>query len=163
MTNTFLPPWIRTWYLINLFILIPDWAFIMLRPRSLEGGDLAWMFPLFHIYARVDALFVLYELKIVKYIYSLGGFDILLCMYLYAMFRANASKPSFAIVAICRAVFTTTKTLLYLMYSFDYIVPAWRIPVYLMNGQWLIVPLCVLWQVSDRLIAALKDPTSKES
>lgn len=121
------------------------------------------MFPLFNIYARVDALFVQYELKIVKYIYILGGFDILLCMYLYAMFHANTSQPSFALLAICRAVFVSTKTVLYLMYSFDYIVPAWRIPVYIMNVQWFIVPVFVLWQVSDRLIAAVKGSNSKES
>lgn len=146
-----------------MFILIPDWLFIMLRPRSLAGGDLAWMFPMFNLYAQVDELFVLYELKVVKYIYMLGGFDILFCIYLFASFIANESKPSFAVLAIYRAVFVFTKTLIYLMYSYDYIVPAWRIPVLFINGQFCIFPLLVLWHVSNRLIAAAKDSNSKQA
>lgn len=149
-----MPSWIRTWYLVNLFVLIPDWMYIMLRPRSLEGGDLAYLFRILNIYARVDKLFSDYKNKFVHYIYLLGTFDIAICFYLWASFQRNAATPAFAIACICREVFVSTKTALYLLYSFDFIAPRWRVPVYLMNSLFVLLPAVIVWQVSRAILDA---------
>lgn len=158
----FVPSWVRTWYLINLLILTPDWTYIKLRPRSQDGGDLAWLFPLFNIYARADSLFR-DEDRAVECIYSISAIDLLIVLFLFVSFRANAQKPWYAILAIVRAVFVATKTLLYGLYSVPYITPKWRLPIFLMNGQWFVVPCIVICIVSHRIVQALDSTTIKKT
>lgn len=74
----------------------------MLRPGSLEDGDLAFLFRQFHVYARVDKLFRDYGDRTVKYIYYIGGWNILACGYFFAFFRLD--HPWFAIACICRSI-----------------------------------------------------------
>lgn len=151
----FLPDWVLTWYWANIFILIPDWLFIMLRPHSLSGGKLARFFTIFNIYAKVDLLFAQYKNKIVFYIYILGFFDILLVMFLISGFETRSSDPYFALIALCREVFVFTKTMVYLMYSYDFILPRWRIPVYIMNAQWALIPVLVVNALFKSITATL--------
>lgn len=157
------PQWVWTWYLINVFVLIPDWLFIMLRPRSLTGGDLAWLFRIFNVYAEIDQLFKDQSHNIVWCIYALSTIDIILLSFLFATFSSRMHKPSFALLAMCRAVFIATKTAIYLLYSIDHIAPRWLVPVNIMNGQWVFVPALIIWQVSAKLLARIDNPNMKES
>lgn len=136
---------------------------MMLRPRTLEGGDLAWLFPVLNLYATVDKLFAKYEDKTVSYIYAVGAIDTLFVFFLFAFFSSKAQSPYFAVLAICRSASVATKTLLYLLYSWEHILPAWRWPVAAMNGQWIILPVFVILSISKRLNAALKVPPGKEA
>ena len=39
-----LPTWIVVWIAVSTLIVIYDASFVLLRPRTLEGGDLSFLF-----------------------------------------------------------------------------------------------------------------------
>lgn len=157
------PTWVRTWYLINLCVLLPDWLFIMLRPRSLTGGDLGWLFRIFNIYAEVDSLFKDYSNNVTWCIYAVGTIDLFLISFLYTTFNSRMNKTSFAILAVCRAVFVATKTSIYLLYSLEFMSQFWIVPITIMNSTWVWVPAIIIWHVSAKLVTAVKESEVKES
>jgi hypothetical protein len=143
-----LPNWFQAWYLLNLVVLPFDWLFIVLRPRTLEsrGGDLAYLFPMFQVYARLDYLFDDTEDDLVYYIYHVFQ-PLSLLIILFLAFRLRrAASTSVALLCIIEAVCTATKTLLYLLYSWRHIVPAARIPISIMNSSWVLVPVLITYK-----------------
>jgi len=164
MSTELVPGWARAWYLFNLVICPGDVLFIMMRPRSVKGGDLEWLFTPFNYYCTLDSLFCDESNKIVFYIYLLGLLDVLLNLYLLATFKANIRKPSFALLAVWDGVFVATKTAVYLMYSQDFLLPTAKILVTAMNSMWFFFPLLIAWGASNRMIRAVNDSlTSKKS
>lgn len=156
MSSVSVPSWARAWYIANLFILIPDWLFVMLRPRSLTGGDLAHIFSLFNVYARVDTLFAKTDDAALGCIYILSFFDILFVLYICLNFKSSSHHIRFVLLCFCREMFVFTNTLLYLMYSWPFIIPSWQIPVTMLNSQWCIIPIAIVTQLCSRIIVALE-------
>lgn len=134
--------------------MVPEWLFMMSRPRSLEGGDLAHLFPLFNFYATKDYLFRDYSDRTARYIYYLGGIDLIVLMFLLFRFRRFQCHPAFAVLSICREVLVFTKTAIYLMYSWRFIVRSWRLFVTVLNGQWCLFPVIITVSVTNRIVAA---------
>lgn len=134
--------------------MLPEWVFIMLRPRSLEGGDLAFLFPIFNFYATKDSLFHDHYDLTVKYIYYLGGFDLVVLIFLMVRFRDLRYHPAFAVLSICREVLLFTKTAIYVMYSWHFIVPSWRLFITALNSQWCFIPVVITFAVKNRIVAA---------
>lgn len=147
-----LPDQLRTYYLISLLVLIPDWIYIVLRPRTLEGGDLAPFFKLFNLYAEKDPLFRDTQDRTLKYLYFLGTFDLIFISTLWWSFPDNKSDISFAVYCICREIFVATKTALYVLYSWKFIDRSWRVPIAVMLGLWLYLPLLVVWVIKNHLV-----------
>ncbi|CDF34661.1 unnamed protein product [Chondrus crispus] len=156
MATSLFGEWIRLWYIVNLFVLIPDWLYVVLRPRTFEDGDLGWLCKIFNVYAKIDTLFLDESDKFLKFTYFLGGIDILLCLYLTISFNTQKTQASFAVLAICRATSVCTKTLLYMIYSYDFILPQWRLAIYLLFSPFCLFPLAVILNVSTRLTSVLK-------
>eukprot|EP01087_Luapelamoeba_hula_P012506 TRINITY_DN348_c0_g1_i1.p1 TRINITY_DN348_c0_g1~~TRINITY_DN348_c0_g1_i1.p1 ORF type:complete len:182 (-),score=32.59 TRINITY_DN348_c0_g1_i1:64-609(-) len=48
------PTWIWVWLLISFLVTLWDSFFVLLRPRSFPGNDLAWIWPPYHLYIEVD-------------------------------------------------------------------------------------------------------------
>lgn len=153
--SRFVPAWLRTWYIVNAFVLTPEWMFMMLRPRSLTGGDLSFLFAVFNLYGTKDSLYLKYDDLAVFYIYVLGGIDIAIVCVLLILFQAHSHRPDFAIACMCREVFVGTKTAIYLLYSLVFIDVEWRVPITLMNAQWCIIPAIATFAIQRRLVAAL--------
>lgn len=150
------PSWLRAWYLLNLLVLPYDWLFIMLRPRSLASGDLAYLFGPINLYAQYDPLFAEPAHKITFYIYVIGAFDLALCAYLFYILTVDTlsrERPSTAVLALVRAASIATKTAVYVMYSWEYLA-SYQIAITAMNSTWILVPICVAISVSNRLCAA---------
>ncbi|KAL8279016.1 hypothetical protein RQP46_008685 [Phenoliferia psychrophenolica] len=52
------PHWtITAWFAISTLIVFWDAGFCLLRPRSMEGGDLFWMWIPYKLYATVDYVY----------------------------------------------------------------------------------------------------------
>lgn len=158
--NPLVPAWVRAWYIANFVILVPDAAYILLRPRSLEDGDLGWLFPIFHIYARIDSLFKDKDL-VVQCIYVIGLLDIIFMTYLMVCYGRYSRNISYALLVIIRASGLAVKTAVYLMYSYSFIVPRWVIPVMMMNSLWVTVPLLIISNVSRNIVAEFETIQSK--
>lgn len=156
MVSVLIPDWVRIYYFISLLIMIPDWLFIQLRPRSMDGGDLAVFFTPMNFYAKVDSLFKKHNDMTVHYIYLIGGFDLILIAFLAFLFPSFSTNPYFAVVAIVREAAVATKTLIYLLYSIRFILPRWRIPVTMLNGQWVIFPAIVIRSIATHVANALR-------
>lgn len=151
---SFVPHWLQIWYAVNLPILITEWMFIKLRPRSLKGGDLAFLFPIFNYYVAKDTLFANYRDKVVNYIYNLGFIDIIAVIILYLNFNSHSHSPTFALLCVSREVFVATKTMIYIMYSTEYIVPSWRLFLTVLNGQWVLIPIMAVISINSLFLNA---------
>lgn len=158
-----LPDQLRAYYLFNVIVLFPDWIYIVLRPRTLEGGDLAAFFKLFNLYAKKDRLFRDTQDRTLKFLYYLGTFDLIFVTVFWWSFPDNKSNISFAIYCICREIFVATKTALYLLYSWKFIDPFWRFPIFAMLGLWIYLPLIVVWVIKTHIeqsFSGLHNPLS---
>jgi hypothetical protein len=153
-----LPSWFRRWYLFNLIVLPFDWAFVILRPRTLEsrGGDLAYLFPIFQVYAKLDTLFDNMDDDLVHYIYFVcQPVSLLIILCLAIRLRRAASIPV-ALCCIAEGVFTFTKTLLYVLYSWRHIVSSARIPISIMNAAWGFVSALIAYRASVEISSAFE-------
>lgn len=52
--NVGLPGWLVGWFLVASPIVLYDATFLLLRPRTLPGGDLNWLWRLYDLYITVD-------------------------------------------------------------------------------------------------------------
>ncbi|KAF9546511.1 hypothetical protein CPC08DRAFT_376352 [Agrocybe pediades] len=49
--------WISLWFLITAPIILWDAGYVLMRPRSMEGGDLRWFWRGFDRYERIDKVY----------------------------------------------------------------------------------------------------------
>ncbi|KAF8960013.1 hypothetical protein BDZ97DRAFT_1355474 [Flammula alnicola] len=49
--------WIALWFLITAPIILWDAGYVLMRPRSMEGGDLRWFWSGFDMYERIDNVY----------------------------------------------------------------------------------------------------------
>ncbi|CAE6507255.1 unnamed protein product [Rhizoctonia solani] len=49
--------WISAWYVVSAFIIAWDVSYCFLRPRSMVGGDLHWIWKPYALYAQVDHVY----------------------------------------------------------------------------------------------------------
>jgi hypothetical protein len=162
-----LPSWFRQWYLFNLVVLPFDWLFVVLRPRTLEsrGGDLAYLFPIFQVYAKLDTLFDNTDDDLVHYIYFVCQPISLAIIFCLAIRLRRSASVAVALCCIVEGAFTFTKTLLYVLYSWKHIVPSARIPISVMNATWGVVSAWIAYrasiEVSSAFAALQSAPKSK--
>ena len=53
----YIPKGIYLWLIISSIIVIYDASYILLRPRSLSGGDLELIFSPYQLYIQYDTLY----------------------------------------------------------------------------------------------------------
>lgn len=49
-----LPTWLVAWLIIASPVVVWDFSFLLLRPSSLPGGDLHWLFQPYSLYIEID-------------------------------------------------------------------------------------------------------------
>ncbi|KIM39356.1 hypothetical protein M413DRAFT_29514 [Hebeloma cylindrosporum] len=49
--------WISLWFLVTAPIILWDASYVLMRPRSMEGGDLRWFWSGFDRYERIDTVY----------------------------------------------------------------------------------------------------------
>ncbi|EJU05867.1 hypothetical protein DACRYDRAFT_93032 [Dacryopinax primogenitus] len=150
--------WMSCWFLVSTLVVFWDAGYCLLRPRSMEGGDLNWIWTPYNLYAKVD------------YIYGVPAFEnnegftsaqallnlvenFINLTYLYSAHIAKS--PVAPVIGFTGVVMTFSKTVLYWAQEYycgyckighntiSDITTLWVIP----NGIWLLVPgiiICVL-------------------
>lgn len=162
MMKTLVPRWAALWYVFNVFVLPYDFFFIVLRPRSFPSGDLARYFGPVNLYARYDLVFADQNDPVVPYIYAVGFLDILMDLILCFLFFTDSdafARPPVALLAIFQSVEVITKTLIYLMYSWDKLVEPFRVAITVMNSLWVVIPLLVFTTTAGRICNRLEKET----
>ncbi|KAJ7444563.1 hypothetical protein B0H11DRAFT_1747176 [Mycena galericulata] len=158
--------WISLWFLLTAPVIFWDVGYCFMRPRSMEGGDLHWIWAPYSIYQNVDLVYGVETLKrgdgFTNAQSLLNVVETLLNIwYLYAA-HVTAWPPA-PLIGFTAAAMTLSKTVLYWAQeyycnycavghnSLEDLIKYWIIP----NGFWLLVPSLILVQLGRDLAADL--------
>ena len=158
--------WISLWFLLSAPVIAWDVGYCFMRPRSMKGGDLHWIWKPYELYQEVD------------YVYGLPAFEsndgftnaqsllnvietLLNILYLYLAHVQNWAPAT--LVGFTAASMTLSKTILYWANEyycnfcavghndFSSLLFLWIIP----NGLWIVVPTLIVRQLGKDIIEQL--------
>ncbi|KAI0528011.1 hypothetical protein F5B22DRAFT_640987 [Xylaria bambusicola] len=165
------------WLAISLPLVAWDCGYVLMRPRTMEGGDLHWPIYLpYKLYGEIDYIYGW------PAVHAGNGFtagqgllnviETLMYMYYWVIYYQNAvsiggtkkvvgRKAAIAVlVAFSAAVMTLSKTVLYWLCeyysgyanighnSMQDLVFLWIIP----NGAWLVAPTVMIYELGGELV-----------
>ncbi|GAA5936839.1 hypothetical protein JCM3775_002722 [Rhodotorula graminis] len=173
-SNAYRPPWwVWWWFVVSTILVAWDTGFVLMRPRSMAGGDLHWLWSPYALYEKVDL------------VYSRSWYDrrdgftsaqaimnivesVLNIVYLWL---ARRESPEAVLVGFTGATMTSAKTILYWLRDWQggwdatgHNTP-WDFWVLfaLPNGAWIVAPtiLSVVFyrQIARSLRVAAKTKT----
>ncbi|KAK7023141.1 hypothetical protein R3P38DRAFT_2957741 [Favolaschia claudopus] len=155
--------WISLWFLITAPVIAWDVGYCFMRPRSMEGGDLHWLWSPYSIYQRVYGIPALEEGDGFTNAQSLMNVLETL-LNLFYLYTAHVSAwPPAPLIGFTAASLTLAKTILYWAqeYFCNYcavghnslydLTVYWLIP----NGFWIVVPTLIVWQLGKDLVGSL--------
>ncbi|KZW00855.1 hypothetical protein EXIGLDRAFT_603719 [Exidia glandulosa HHB12029] len=166
--------WITAWFVASAPVIFWDAGYCLMRPRSMRGGDLHWIWKPYSLYQDVDLVYG------VKALEENNGFTsaqsamnlIETFLNLYYVYLTHVSPSPYApVVGISSAVMTLSKTVLYWLveYYCNYcavghnnvvdLITLWIIP----NGIWLIVPTLVIIRLGKDIARSLSVAASAKS
>ncbi|GAN05679.1 conserved hypothetical protein [Mucor ambiguus] len=171
------PLWIRTWTLVSSLVVIWDFGYCLLRPLSMEGGSLNFLWKPYNLYAK--------ELKVqqdpkkkhhvtipltYKNTAFMNGIETLLNFtYLGLLKSGQVNVGQANLVGFSAALMTLSKTVLYWLIepfsgyqhighnSLKDLIILWIIP----NGLWIVVPAAIVYTLGKDLNHRL-DVNSKQ-
>ncbi|TFK50422.1 hypothetical protein OE88DRAFT_1631340 [Heliocybe sulcata] len=158
--------WISLWFLLTVPVIFWDAGYCFMRPWSMKGGDLHWIWKPYAIYQDVDYIYGLKALQegdgfpnaqsllnVVETFFNIA--------YLYLVHISPS--PTAPLVGFASATMTLSKTVLYWLQEYycsgcsighnnpiDLFV-YWVIP----NGLWLLVPSLIIRRLGKDISEAL--------
>ncbi|KDN48465.1 hypothetical protein K437DRAFT_245637 [Tilletiaria anomala UBC 951] len=164
---------IGVWFLISSLIVCWDTGYILLRPRSMKGGDLHWIWAPYELYGTID------------YIYgptawnAMDGFPkaqsvmniaetILNFLYLYLAYvdKSLEALCIAPVIGFTAVIMTASKTVLYLFNDW-FCGPSgwcktghndWKTYIFLWfipNTPWIFVPTTIAYLLGREIVANL--------
>ncbi|KAF8629519.1 hypothetical protein AX17_005645 [Amanita inopinata Kibby_2008] len=158
--------WISLWFLLSAPVILWDAGYCFMRPRSMKGGDLHWLWKPYALYQEIDHVYGLPALQngdgftnaqsMLNVVETMMNF-----IYLYL---AHVSQwPGAPLIGFSSAVMTLSKTVLY--WAQEYycnfcavghnsaltLVALWVIP----NGLWIVVPALIVRQLGKDIVESL--------
>ncbi|XP_062513611.1 uncharacterized protein LOC134189387 [Corticium candelabrum] len=158
-----IPDWVALWLVATSLICAYDATFVLLRPRTLEGGDLSFIFPGHVYYTTIDIKYGDMEDQFVIAQSILNLFEIILNVITLVMHcRSDWRAP---VVAFLVQAFTFWKTVLY-MIQYTPLCNGSHLVEHLdwlkytalflgTNGWWIVIPLLSLWTLWKTLLSAM--------
>ncbi|KAI9360563.1 hypothetical protein BD770DRAFT_441885 [Pilaira anomala] len=162
------PLWIQAWFFVSSIIVTWDFMYCFLRPYSMEGGALNFIWKPYNLYATIDHFYGPQALV------TKDGFTgaqatmnvvetILNFIYLYLLGKDNVAVGQAHLVGFSAALMTCSKTILYWLIepysgfqhighnSVSQLVFLWIIP----NGFWIIVPGMIVYALGKDILSRL--------
>ncbi|OCH88080.1 hypothetical protein OBBRIDRAFT_795611 [Obba rivulosa] len=158
--------WVSLWFLITIPVIFWDAGYCFMRPRSMVGGDLHWIWKPYALYQDIDYIYgwKAYEerdgftnaqslLNLVENVMNIA--------YLYLAHVKGT--PAATLLGFASAVMTLSKTALYWLQEYycqgcsvghndlQTLIVYWVIP----NGLWLLVPSFVVWRLGKDIASSL--------
>ncbi|KAF9044337.1 hypothetical protein BJ165DRAFT_1480513 [Panaeolus papilionaceus] len=158
--------WVSLWFMVVAPIILWDVSYCFMRPRSMKGGDLHWIWKPYALYQEVDHVYGLKALS------EGDGFTnaqsllnlietVLNLSYLYLAHVAQ--WPPAPIIGFGSALMASSKTILY--WSQEYycgfcaighnniltIVALWVFP----NGLWTIIPALIAYRLGKDIAQSI--------
>ncbi|KAI0297980.1 hypothetical protein BC826DRAFT_907377 [Russula brevipes] len=172
--------WVSAWFLLSAPVVIWDAFYCLMRPRSMVGGDLHWIWQPYSIYQEVDWIYGIKALR------EHNGFTNAQCKFLlhhavinlietalnvlYLYLAHVARYPAASVVGFGSVVMTLSKTVLYWLQEYycnlcnighndlKTLFVFWVIP----DGLWIVVPALVTYKLGKDLISSI-DVAARES
>lgn len=160
--NANVPVWIYVWFIASGLAQLFDFAFLLLRPRSLTGGDLAHLFSLHNeIYLAADPQFA--DAKNRAAIAQGWINCVELAIALCALFALSGARR-FGVLAIVSAA-GLAKTVFYFASTdvYDYSSAEFWKGVGAPVAAWVIVPPLVIRTCLNRIDAMVSTDKTKKS
>jgi len=157
---------VTLWFIISVPLVFWDSMFLLMRPRSMEGGDLHFLWKPYAFYQTVD---LNYSVKALEEGTGFPSAQALLSivegfMNIGYLYLAHVkSTPVAPLLGFAGALMTLSKTALYWLQeyycdgcsikhnSLDVLIPFWAIPM----GLWLVVSAYVVWRLGKDITTAL--------
>ncbi|OZJ05875.1 hypothetical protein BZG36_00934 [Bifiguratus adelaidae] len=168
------PIWIKGWFAISTILVVWDIFYCLLRPRSMLGGDLHWIWAPYNLYGKVDHGYgwpafnrgdgftsAQAWMNLVESIMNVG--------YLYLLEKPSVSIGQANLLAFAAVVMTLAKTVLYFLNDY---CAGWRnsghndlytwVTLYLVpNGMWILVPSILVIYFANDLVRRLSRTSKK--
>ncbi|KAL7313787.1 hypothetical protein PS15m_007479 [Mucor circinelloides] len=169
------PLWIRTWTLVSSLVVIWDFGYCLLRPLSMEGGSLNFLWKPYNLYAKIDYFYGLPAFNSQDGFTGaqafMNGIETLLNFtYLGLLKNDRVSVGQANLVGFSAALMTLSKTILYWLIepfsgyqhighnSVKDLIILWIIP----NGLWIVVPAAIVYILGKDLFHRLNAADSKQ-
>lgn len=158
------PSWMFWWNIISIVLLLWDASFVLLRPSSLPGGPLDFLFPGYSLYTEVDTSYGDMEDFFVPAQSLLNLFEVLLHTSALIMYTRENTRPRATIIEFAASAMTCSKTVLYLTVEAcsgfarvthnvkpETALLVWFVPAML----WVVFPFAICWILGNKLAAAI--------
>ncbi|KAI8093868.1 uncharacterized protein BX664DRAFT_330782 [Halteromyces radiatus] len=156
--------WIRAWFLISSLVVYWDAAYCLLRPHSMEGGSLNYVWRPYNLYAKIDHFYGIQALEANDGFTGAQAFLNLVestmnLVYLYLLSKPINSRKV-TLFGFTAVLLTLNKTVLYWLIeyfsgfhhighnTFFDLFFLWIIP----NGLWIVVPGLIVWKLGQDLV-----------
>ncbi|KAN0118119.1 hypothetical protein V8E52_005380 [Russula decolorans] len=165
--------WISAWFLLTVPVIVWDAFYCLLRPRSMVGGDLHWIWEPYTIYQEVDYVYG------VKALQENNGFTsaqaalnlVETALNVFYLYLAHVVKyPAASVVGFASVTMTLSKTVLYWLQEYycnfcaishndlKTVVVFWIIP----NGIWIVMPALIVFKLGKDIASSI-DVAARES
>jgi hypothetical protein len=166
--------WIRWWLFLSGFVVLYDAGYVLLRPRSCEGGDFFFLWKPYKLYSTVDKL---YSREIMEAGDGFNQAQAILnlaevaCHFISLhLWRNNMASGD--ILATLSQMATLWKTVLYWLNDLCRPVPythsdaSWTVyffVFFLPNALWIIFPSLVIYSLGKQITARIAGKNTKKS
>ncbi|KAH6904253.1 hypothetical protein BKA70DRAFT_541658 [Coprinopsis sp. MPI-PUGE-AT-0042] len=157
--------WITLWFVASLPVILWDASYCFMRPRSMTGGDLHFLWKPYELWEEVDHVYgwpsfnrgdgFTNAQSLMNLIETVGN--------LYYVYLQRNGEPTAPLVGFTAASLTLAKTVLYWAqeYYCDYCaighnsvdkLALWAV----LNGLWIVVPAVIVYQLGGDLSRSLR-------
>ncbi|KAI8060753.1 hypothetical protein BC940DRAFT_311486 [Gongronella butleri] len=177
MASVKTPAWIQLWFLVSSLVVYWDAGYCLLRPHSMEGGSLNYLWTPYNLYAKIDYVYGLPALHSNDGWTSAQAFmnvveSTMNLLYLYMVRnpgKYNASRVQ--LLGFTAIVLTLNKTILYGLNEvfsgmkhtghndWPTFLGLWIVP----NCTWIVVPSVIFFKLGAQLCRELGASSLKKS
>ncbi|KAH9039130.1 hypothetical protein EDB85DRAFT_2072564 [Lactarius pseudohatsudake] len=137
--------WISAWFLLSTPVVLWDAFYCLMRPRSMVGGDLHWIWEPYGLYQEIDYVYGIKALQENNGFTSAQAFLNLIeiALNVFYVYLAHVAKyPAASLVGFASATMTLSKTT-WVVY---YIIP---------NGFWIVVPTLIVFKLGKDIASSI--------
>ncbi|KIM43537.1 hypothetical protein M413DRAFT_443464 [Hebeloma cylindrosporum] len=155
--------WISLWFLLTIPVIAWDVGYCFMRPRSMKGGDLHWLWKPYALYQEVYGLPAFQSGNGFTNAQSLLKVIETLLNITYLYLAHVAQWPPATLIGFGAALMTLSKTILYWAQEYycgfcaighnttSNLFFLWIIP----NGLWIIIPAFIVAQLGKDFVKSL--------
>ncbi|KAI9456137.1 hypothetical protein BJY52DRAFT_598113 [Lactarius psammicola] len=158
--------WISAWFLLTTPVILWDAFYCLMRPRSMVGGDLHWIWEPYGLYQEVDYVYGIKALQENDGFPNAQSFLNLIetALNVFYVYLAHVAKyPAASLVGFASATMTLSKTVLYgaQEYYCNFCatghndLKTWVVYYMIPNGLWIVVPTLIVFKLGKDIASSI--------